>query len=57
MENTVDFPSVLGITVHFLKKIECKDNPFAGTNVVKVKDFPSAEVSKKNGMDQKKKLF
>lgn len=56
MENTVDFPSVLAVTVHFLKKIELKDvNFFSGQSVVKVKDFPPKEI--KNGNDQKKKLF
>ncbi|CAL8094504.1 unnamed protein product [Orchesella dallaii] len=59
LDNTVDFPSVLGITVHFLKKIECKgQNNFAHQTVVKGKDFPGKNQSVAHERrESKRKLY
>ncbi|ODN05411.1 hypothetical protein Ocin01_01252 [Orchesella cincta] len=59
LDNTLDFPSVLGITVHFLKKIECKgQNFFSGQTVVKNKDFPGKNQSiSHDRRDSKRKLY
>jgi len=59
-EDTLDFPSVLAIVVHFLKKDAKKNgNAFADRSVVKYNDFPASEAlaaaQKQNEM--KKRLF
>ncbi|OXA46470.1 uncharacterized protein LOC110856159 [Folsomia candida] len=58
-EDTLDFPSVLAVVVHFLKKDEKKSsNAFSGVSVVKYTDFPTTERSMINTTaESKKRLF
>lgn len=63
VEGTVDFPSVLAITVHYLKKIECnckEINPFADRQMVKVNNLVPIAGERKLSVQEtkiKKKMF
>jgi len=58
-DDTLDFPSVLAIVVHFLMKSERKNsNAFAGQSNVRFTDFPAgSKVLVNTSTENKKRMF